>query len=460
MENQLPLFEFIIDESTATGVKAVSIVMEPAFGSAAIRFDEDAPKPKFVAFGEKKQQIIAGFLILANTPVYRVDPEFGEYMGFFSPETITKIIEKYHEEMLTNQVNLDHNNEAYIDAFMIEDYQVNTKERVADLAAKGLEHPQAFMSWYGALKIKDTEVFNAIDASGEMTGFSVEAFLDRVMVDFNAEVKNNIIQLKVKEEMAKNNKTIKERILAIFTDDEAPEVIETEVVETKLEQALVPELALDIQWGEIGEPVMQVVPAETEDGEPTYTPIGQGEFVTDMGIIVVDESSNLVEVRELPVEEVEEPVVEDELAVDEDGNPIEVPAPSGDTETIAEDAEIVVPENPTEPSATGVTETVTPTLGIDKSILEIVGTNRGEFVIIGFIDEEGNVVEAVYQSMQDLLLESQTKIDSLSAENAELLEKMKEPITDPILTPEPTPLEWDKMTVHQKYMHKKRLEQA
>ena len=455
MENQLPLFEFIIDESTATGVKAVSIVMEPAFGSAAIRFDEDAPKPKFVAFGEKKQQIIAGFLILANTPVYRVDPEFGEYMGFFSPETITKIIEKYHEEMLTNQVNLDHNNEAYIDAFMIEDYQVNTKERVADLAAKGLEHPQAFMSWYGALKIKDTEVFNAIDASGEMTGFSVEAFLDRVMVDFNAEVKNNIIQLKVKEEMAKNNKTIKERILAIFTDDEA-----TKVVETKLEQALVPELALDIQWGEIGEPVMQVVPAETEDGEPTYTPIGQGEFVTDMGIIVVDESSNLVEVRELPAEIVEEPVVEDELAVDEDGNPIEVPAPSGDTETIAEDAEIVVPENPTEPSATGVTETVTPTLGIDKSILEIVGTNRGEFVIIGFIDEEGNVVEAVYQSMQDLLLESQTKIDSLSAENAELLEKMKEPITDPILTPEPTPLEWDKMTVHQKYMHKKRLEQA
>ena len=455
MENQLPLFEFIIDESTATGVKAVSIVMEPAFGSAAIRFDEDAPKPKFVAFGEKKQQIIAGFLILANTPVYRVDPEFGEYMGFFSPETITKIIEKYHEEMLTNQVNLDHNNEAYIDAFMIEDYQVNTKERVADLAAKGLKHPQAFMSWYGALKIKDTEVFNAIDASGEMTGFSVEAFLDRVMVDFNAEVKNNIIQLKVKEEMAKNNKTIKERILAIFTDDEA-----TKVVETKLEQALVPELALDIQWGEIGEPVMQVVPAETEDGEPTYTPIGQGEFVTDMGIIVVDESSNLVEVRELPAEIVEEPVVEDELAVDEDGNPIEVPAPSGDTETIAEDAEIVVPENPTEPSATGVTETVTPTLGIDKSILEIVGTNRGEFVIIGFIDEEGNVVEAVYQSMQDLLLESQTKIDSLSAENAELLEKMKEPITDPILTPEPTPLEWDKMTVHQKYMHKKKLEQA
>jgi len=441
MKNELPIFEFLIDDSIESGVKAVSIVLEPAFGSAAIRFKNDIEKPKFVAFGEKKKQIVAGFLILANTPVYRVDPEFGEYMGYFSPETISKIIEKYHEEMLTNQVNLDHDNNAYIDAYMIEDYQVDSEDRVQDLAARGLKHPQAFMSWYGAMKIKNTDVFDAIDKSGEMTGFSVEAFLDRVMVDFNAEVKNKIIKLKVDEEMKKNNKTIKERILAIFTDVE------------KFEQALVPELGFEIKWGEVGEPVMQVVPAETEDGEPTEVSIGVGEFITDMGIVVVDESSNLVEVRDLPAEpEVEEPEVEDEMAV---GDETEAPA-SGDTETIAENAEIVIaPEDIAEPSPTGVTETVVPVLGIDKSILEVVGGNRGDFVITGFIDEQGNVVEALYQSMTDLLMASQTKIDELSAENKELLEKMKEPITDPILTPEETELEWAKMSSYDKLMYKK-----
>ena len=78
MEKKLPTFEFIIDDTFESGVKAIAIVTDPAFGSAALRFDNDIPKPKFVAFGEKKKQIIAGFLILANTPVYRVDPEFGE----------------------------------------------------------------------------------------------------------------------------------------------------------------------------------------------------------------------------------------------------------------------------------------------------------------------------------------------------------------------------------------------
>lgn len=67
----LPVFEFLIDDSQESGVKCVSIVSDPAFGVGAIRFDKDAPKPKYIALGDKKQQIIAGFIILANVPVYR-----------------------------------------------------------------------------------------------------------------------------------------------------------------------------------------------------------------------------------------------------------------------------------------------------------------------------------------------------------------------------------------------------
>jgi len=459
MKNNLPTFEFIIDDSLESGVKGVSIVTEPAFGSAALRFDEQQPKPKFLAFGEKKKQIVAGFLILANTPVYRVDPEFGEYMGYFSPETITKIIEKYHAEMNSNKVNLDHDSEAYIDAFMIEDYQVNSEARVQDLASRGLKHPNALGSWYGAMKIKDPAIFEAIDNSGEMTGFSVEAFLDRVMVDFNAEVKNNIIKNKVSTEMRKISKTIKEKILSIFTEIE------------KFERALVPELAFEIEWTVVGEPVNQVIPPENVDGEEQFQPVGQGEFVTEYGIVVVDEASLLVEVRELPAEiqEPEAPEVEDELAVDEDGNPIvespEVPASgdtasSGSTETIAEIVDVVDPELP---APTGVTETVTdevvvevPMAGIEKSILEVVGTVDGQYTILVTV-AGGVVTEAIAQSMVDLMLEKQKEIDALVAEKQVLLEKMKDPITDPILTPAQQEADFKKMTAYEKLMYKRGL---
>lgn len=444
MENRLPVFEFLIDDSIESGVKAISIVAEPAFGSAALRFNNDIPKPKFVAFGEKKKQIIAGFLILANTPVYRVDPEFGEYMGYFSPETITKIIEKYHQEMLTNQVNLDHDSQAYIDAFMIEDYQVDSEARVQDLASRGLVHPNAMGSWYGAMKIKDPAIFEAIDRSGEMTGFSVEAFLDRIMVDFNKEVKNKIINDKVKSEMKKINKTIKEKILSIFADID------------KFERALVPELAFEIEWTEVGEPVMQVIPAIDENGEETLQPIGQGEFVTEMGIIVVDEASNLVEVRDLPAEIVETPEVESEMEVDED---TEAPASgdtatTGSTETIAEIVDDVLP------MPSGVTETVTGDTvqaGIEKSLLEIVGTTDGDYTVLVKV-QGGVIVEATATSMVDLMLEKQTEIDRLTAENQVLLAKVEAPIGDPILTPEVPEIDFKKMSAYERMMYKKGLQ--
>jgi len=311
MKQALPLFEFLIDDSEESGVKTVSIVGDPAFGSSLIAFGKE--KPRFVALAGKKKQIVAGFSLIPNVPVYRVDAEIGEYLGFFSKETIEKIVEKYHAEMLSNRVNLEHDSNAYIDAFMVEDYIVNSEFQVQDLASKGITHPNAIGAWYTAFKIKDISVFNSIVESGQGTGFSVEAFLDRVMVDFNREVKNIIINNKVKSEMKKVNKSLKEKILAIFTQDE------------KFERALVPELAFEIEWTEIGEPVNKVI--VNENGEESLQPVGAGEFITEMGIILVDESSNLVEVRELPAE----PVVEEPEAPVEETPEVPMPEVSGDT---------------------------------------------------------------------------------------------------------------------------------
>ena len=437
MKKKLPVFEFLIDDTLESGVKAVSIVSDPAFGSSTVYFSKD--KPRFVALEAQKKQIVAGFSLLANVPVFRVDPEIGEYMGFFSPETIEKIVDKYHKEMLTNQVNLEHSENAFIDAYMVEDFIVNTEQRVEDLKAKGITHANAMGSWYTAFKIKDAKVFQAIVNSGNATGFSVEAFLDKVMVDFNVEVKNNFINNKVQAKMKKVNKSLKEKILAIFTEVE------------KLERALCPELAFEIEWTEVGAPVSKVV--VNENGEESLQPVGQGEFACEYGVVVVDEASNLVEVRDLPAEVI--PEVEIELP--------EVPEVSGDTSISGSTESVLAVSGDTEVVVSGTTETVvedsieTPLsgatkCGMEKSILEIVGTNDGEYTVLVKV-VGGVVVEATAQSMVDLMLSKQQEIDALKLSVTTLQAKLKEPITEPILTPEVPALDFSKMTTYEKLMY-------
>ena len=509
MKFDLPVYQFVIDDSQEAGVKAISIVTDPAFGSSLIAFAKQ--ESKFITFADKKQQKVAGFLILPDFPVYRFDSDIGEYYGYFSKETIAQIVEKYHSEMLQNQVNLNHDDNMFIDAYLIEDYIVDTPERVNDLKSRGLSHPNALGAWYGCFKIKDPEVFKAIEESGTMTGFSIESYLHRVMTDFKSQIKNKLVDNKLKKEMKKINKSLKEKILSIFAELE------------KFERMLVPELAFEIEWSEVGQPVNKVI--VDENGNETLQPLGQGEFTTDAGIVVVDEQSNLVEVRELPMEDSPEvPITSDETSV------------TGDTETLAEDCitnwltlgytqiaaekicayidenningedltdeqilEIIGEEElakrklaeettvvddqtdnansgntttvteETEMVITGDTPTVAPTNGLNKTISELCPA-QGEYIISVVVDANGIITEAIVTSQTDLIPSQDTempeigdmngfsnKVKTLYSRVKELKLKMKEPITDPILNAEDKPVDLSKMTPYERMMYKKGL---
>lgn len=425
----IPTYEFLIDDSEESGVKAVAIVINPAFQSKLISFSKKI-KPIFLALkDDKKKQICAGLSLIPNVPIYRIDEEVGEYYGFFSAETIEKIVEKYHSENLGNVVNLDHDDNEMIDAFLIEDYIVNSESRVADLKAMGIEHENIMGSWYTAFKIKDPEVFSNIliaqEEASEMVGFSVESFLDRVIVDFNNQVKNNYINSKIKTEMTKTKKTLKEKILAIFAS------------EIDLERALVPELAFEIEWSEVGAPVNKVV--VSTEGVETLELVGQGEFITESGIVVTDEASNLVEVRDLPAE----PEVEVEV------------------ETAVEEPEVLVVSD--DPSTTGSTENMSATLiqfatDMSKRLSELIPTDKaGSYNICIDVNDKGEYTWGSMSSYTSLKLASETRIGELEAQNKTLLEKIAEPITEPILEPVPVKKEWAKMSAYEKLMHNKGL---
>ena len=414
MKKNIPTFEFMIDESEESGIKAISIVTDPAFQSSFITFSK--PKPNFIQFKDKKKRICAGLSLIPNVPVFRVDEQFGEYYGFFSAETIEKIVEKYHEEMVSNKVNLNHCEDCFIDAFMVEDFIVNSEARVQDLKKMGIEHENIMGAWFTAFKIKDEVTFEAIEKSqeaGNPTGFSVEAYLDKILVQMRTNNYNDKIEIKMK----KDRKSLLNKIVALFSTD-------------NFERVLVPELGVEIEWTEVGAPV-NVVTVDAEGAE-TLAPVGPGEFVTDAGTIVVDEGSNLVEVREAeaPVEEV----------------PVDAPV-----EEVPMVDEVIVPEVPVDAPVEEVSGDVK-----SKTIGELVGDIDGSYMV-KVVVVDGEVTEAEVSSETNMnLLKKQ--VDSLSKEIQKLQTKLDEPIGDPILEAEIVKKDFSKMNAYEKVMYERSLE--
>ena len=267
MKKRIPTFQFVVDDTEETGVKAISIVDDPAFQSSFVLFEKQ--KPVFVELADakgKKKQICAGLSLIPNVPVYRVDPVFGEYYGYFSPETIEKIVDKFHEEMNYKRVNLNHDKDKFIDAYMVEDFIVNTDARVQDLKEKGIEHENIKGAWFTAFRIKDEKVFNDIVNGSSKMGFSVESMLDRVIVSMNKTIMNNNL-----EKMKKDKKSLLDKIIQLFTKED-------------LNRVLVDELGFEIQWTDPGMPVQQI--KVDEEGKETFTPLEKGEYKTDMGVVL------------------------------------------------------------------------------------------------------------------------------------------------------------------------------
>ena len=482
---KLPIFEFIIGDNEEDGVTAISIVDDPAFQSSLVAFG--VGKPNFVmladAKGKKRKRICAGLSLIPNVLIYRRDPTIGEYFGYFSAATIEKIVEKYHENMNSNKVNLNHDPDKYIDAFMVSDYIVDSEEKVADLKRMGIEHENIMGAWYTAFKVKDEKVFEQILQGTAKTGFSVEAMLDTYLVQAH----NQIIDNKIKTEMKKSNKSILDKIIDLFKKE-------------MLERALVPELGFEIEWTEIGAPVQQVT--VDEEGNETLTPVGPGEFKTDTSVIVVDDASNLIEVRELPEEPIEEPAVEPEMESDiqsednlklpdedladypwdqciadqqaagyteEQANKIcgYIKKKNASKESLTKELieqiladecegckenlqEAPIPELPVEEPEAPVVDVKSKTVG------ELVGENDGEYWI-KVVVESGQVTEAEVSSETDLLKQKLQKLENenkdLTEKNKTLEEKMKEPINEPVLQPPVEKKDWNKMSAYERALY-------
>lgn len=176
--NGLPLFKITIDpDNEKEGMDAISLVDDPAVGDLFLKFKKEEQVLRFTANEEK--HIITGVALSCNLPIYRIIDGVECYV-LFDKETIEKLVLDYSRKNLFNSVNIQHNDENFVDGvYMIESYFVNRERGIAPVEFPNIEDGSFVVSF----KVTDSELWEKIKNSGDLNGFSIQGFFDIVPVD-------------------------------------------------------------------------------------------------------------------------------------------------------------------------------------------------------------------------------------------------------------------------------------
>lgn len=179
------LVETPAHESTWHSFNAVEVEDAIAFQMVKLAFEE-LTKQEFTdqqlktyefALEEEKQLIVGAFLI-PDKLIFRVDKNHEPYYVFFSKETVGKIAEKMMKEKLLDKVNLEHDPDSLVDAYIIETWII--ADRAHDKSTVyGLDLPVG--TWMGMMKV-DSPVHWKMIKEKKLTGYSVTGyFIDKLI---------------------------------------------------------------------------------------------------------------------------------------------------------------------------------------------------------------------------------------------------------------------------------------
>jgi hypothetical protein len=275
MKKDLPIFDIVLnDQDLKQGVGMISLVDDPAIGVNWIKLSKQE-EMHFKA--DKDKQLLYGPFLIPNMLIYRSDEVNGEYYVRFSKEEIEKIATKFNEDLNSKNINLMHTNEK-VEAFVAQSWIIESDQDKSK--SLGFDLPEG--TWFGAVKVKDTQFWMEKVKSEEVKGFSVE-----ILADLELALKN-------KEEKMKNeNLKFKKKFIAKQKFDEA--------VETEAGELIV--IADEIAVGQECVVVMDDLSVvETYDGEV---------MVDDMTVVI--EGGQITEVIE---EEAPEAPAEEDLQED------------------------------------------------------------------------------------------------------------------------------------------------
>lgn len=255
----LPLYEAVID-GEQDGIFCVSFVSCPATETAWLLFSDAQKRP--LLFNNEKMEV-TGVLMLAETPIYRVDTETGSgYYLYYSVSTLQQMVSKLLKDNAFNNIDTQH------DGITL---PVGSCEMTEIYAKAPGKCPPEFAgipdgSLICSYKIHDTELWGRMK-SGEFTGYSLAGWFTLVAPEQNEiiNLKDNIMK---KKNVAASKQSRKNSIKALLSR-----------LLLNFEETVLSDGTVWIHDGELAEGVAVTL----EDG----TPVPDGDYETDTFVVTV-----------------------------------------------------------------------------------------------------------------------------------------------------------------------------
>ena len=191
MKDNIPTYNALISDENE-GIFVISLVDAPATETNWMCFKEQE-NIKFSIVNED-EHILAGVVMVADKPIYRIAPDGTEYYIVFSKDVIKRMAEKMLDDNTFNNIDIQH------DGNIIPRDKVKLVELFIADEEKGIK-PNYLDVPDGSLlanyKIYDDELWN-MAKSGVLNGFSLEGAFSTIRYKHNKNIKHNKMS-KIKE---------------------------------------------------------------------------------------------------------------------------------------------------------------------------------------------------------------------------------------------------------------------
>ena len=180
----MKVIELIIDDTMElSGIDAISIVESPAIEENWVALKEQPREVKFAEVSAEKK-IIMGALLVPDKHIYRRDAS-GEYMIWFSKDTIRKCMEMFFKNGNQSNATFEHleriSGLTMVESWIVEDLEKDKSNLY------NLNVPVG--TWMGSIKVDNENIWNDYIKTGEVKGFSIEGyFADKIPTSMKSDL--------------------------------------------------------------------------------------------------------------------------------------------------------------------------------------------------------------------------------------------------------------------------------
>jgi hypothetical protein len=159
----------INDENEESGMEAISFVETPATLTKWFKFNDIEEETFFNFEKDEMKRVVTGPVMLAETPIKRIDDNGNFYWVKFSADTIFKMRNKYFKENKIHNINENHNKNLKVDGvYMVESFIIDEKTKT------NLYPDLEVGTWMASFYVDDEKYWNETIMNDKFNGFSLE----------------------------------------------------------------------------------------------------------------------------------------------------------------------------------------------------------------------------------------------------------------------------------------------